>query len=892
LQRLIQNYPIQFVIVAMSYVIAGKVGLALAIEPGYASAIFPASGIAITSLLFWGPKHWISIFVGSLLLNTVATQTWVNIELKTMLLAASIALGSTIQAMLARWLLIRFVDYPRIFSNDKQVFYFLAFSGPVPCIVAATFGAFSLFMFGAIEFSQVAFTWLTWWVGDTLGIIVILPILLPVFSKPVSVWKPRMVTVSLPLCIFLVAVFTLFFRSSDIEQQRINSAFEKKMSHYTRNLEHNLERFLDNLYASKSFVESQRSINKESFRKFSVNILARNQGIHAVSWNPVVGHQERVEFERLAKQEIGEQFFIKQKSTDGNMIPALHKESYVVVKYIEPFEINKGASGFDVSSNSARNQALVDARVTGKPVGTKKISLVQESGSQSGLLVFLAVYADANDSKSKSKVQKRKELKGYIVGVFRIGDLLKQIFEPGDASRVAAKLTDISDDLDGPVLLAQYGAVDGVGDAFWRAKELKFSGRIWQLDLAPTFIALEESRSLSAWIVFVFGLLISALAGMFLLSISTRTSQVEALVNKRTAELKMSQSRTATIVNNAIDGVVTIDHLGLIESVNPAAEGIFGYSQQEMLSSEIGKFIPKLEDQVNANTAGAFKPELYGIVLGRAIEMTAVLSQEQSIPIEVALVSNNQIGKNGYIIFIKDITERKQVERLTSEFISTVNHELRTPLTSIIGSLGLVDNEVVGTIPDSAKSLIKVARRNSEKLNLLINDLLDMEKLAAGKMQFQLDVQLVYPMVIDVIDHNRGIGSARNIDIKCTSEPSDLKLIVDQHRFAQVLSNLLSNAVKYSKDNGSVEVSIDVINSYVRIAVQDYGSGIPVEFKDKIFQKFSQADSSDTRKIGGTGLGLAIAKSLVEGMGGRIDFISEANKGSVFFIEFKLESTV
>jgi signal transduction histidine kinase len=160
--------------------------------------------------------------------------------------------------------------------------------------------------------------------------------------------------------------------------------------------------------------------------------------------------------------------------------------------------------------------------------------------------------------------------------------------------------------------------------------------------------------------------------------------------------------------------------------------------------------------------------------------------------------------------------------------------------------------------------------------------------LATGKMQFQLERLPVYPMVIDIIEHSRGFGQPRNIDIKCISEPSDIMINVDQQRFSQIISNLVSNAMKYSKDNGLVEVSIDVFEVYVRINVKDNGTGIPNEFKDKIFQKFSQADSSNTRKIGGTGLGLAIAKSLVEGMEGRIYFESEENKGSVFSVEFNL----
>ncbi len=232
-----------------------------------------------------------------------------------------------------------------------------------------------------------------------------------------------------------------------------------------------------------------------------------------------------------------------------------------------------------------------------------------------------------------------------------------------------------------------------------------------------------------------------------------------------------------------------------------------------------------------------------------------------------------------------DITELKHVARMKSEFVSMVSHELRTPLTSIRGSLGLVKSGVVGELLPAAQELIDVAYKNSERLSLLIDDILDIEKMESGKMRLDLQQYSLRSLIEQAVADNRGFAQSFSVYLQLSIQ-GDTSIVVDAHRFMQVMANLISNAVKFSEAEDSVEIAVLNTLARVRIEVCDRGPGIPANFQERIFQRFSQADSSDARARGGSGLGLAITKSLVEKMHGKIGFAAREGGGTVFFVEF------
>ncbi|MCW8155805.1 PAS domain S-box protein [Stutzerimonas stutzeri] len=238
----------------------------------------------------------------------------------------------------------------------------------------------------------------------------------------------------------------------------------------------------------------------------------------------------------------------------------------------------------------------------------------------------------------------------------------------------------------------------------------------------------------------------------------------------------------------------------------------------------------------------------------------------------------------GAVAVLHDITERKRIERLQREFISTVSHELRTPLTSITGALALVCSNVMGEVPAPMRELLEIAQQNSQRLSALIDDLLDMDKLHAGKMRFDLLRQPLQPQLELALRSNRSYAEQHGVVLQLGTCPA-ATVNIDAMRLQQVLSNLLSNAAKFSPAGERVDLSATLSDGWVRVSVRDRGPGISADFRERVFQKFAQADSSDSRQQGGTGLGLAISKELIERMGGRIGFDSEPGHGACFWFE-------
>lgn len=231
----------------------------------------------------------------------------------------------------------------------------------------------------------------------------------------------------------------------------------------------------------------------------------------------------------------------------------------------------------------------------------------------------------------------------------------------------------------------------------------------------------------------------------------------------------------------------------------------------------------------------------------------------------------------------EEIIERKQAEKVKQEFTSTVSHELRTPLTSIKGALSLIQSGAVGQLPDKVQSMIDIADTNSDRLLMLINDILDMDKVQAGKMELQMEPMDIVSLIEEAVEANRGYGDEHGVTFVKALVDEKIMLNGDRDRLMQVLSNLMSNAAKFSPDGERVELSATHDGNTIRVAVKDNGPGLPEEYRGSIFEKFTQVDTSNTRTKGGTGLGLSIAKAIIEQHGGAIDFDSEVGVGSTFF---------
>ena len=347
-----------------------------------------------------------------------------------------------------------------------------------------------------------------------------------------------------------------------------------------------------------------------------------------------------------------------------------------------------------------------------------------------------------------------------------------------------------------------------------------------------------------------------------------------------------------TVLDNVIDGILTFSPQGIIESCNRAAEQIFALDPAHTLGLNASSLLAEpYRADYRQHIRALLQKDAELASHGLPRELEGRRQTGEHFPLEVALSRISHRGELKIIAVVRDITERKRVERMQSEFVSTVSHELRTPLTSIAGALGLINGGALGAVPEAMAQMLGIAQHNSQRLSLLINDLLDMDKLNAGQMRFDLQAHPLQTLLEQALQANQTYADEYLVHWRLLAVPENATLRVDAQRFSQVMANLLSNAAKHAPANSAVEIHSSVLGQQLRIEVRDYGSGIPEAFRPRIFSKFAQADSSDRRQLGGTGLGLAISRELVERMHGQIGFSCEPGQGTRFWFSLPSAST-
>lgn len=368
-----------------------------------------------------------------------------------------------------------------------------------------------------------------------------------------------------------------------------------------------------------------------------------------------------------------------------------------------------------------------------------------------------------------------------------------------------------------------------------------------------------------------------------------RTDEVGDLarsLKQRTQALIASEVRASAIVDNVLDGLILIGENGIIESFNPSCERILGYRAEEVIGKNVAMF---MDPELAARHGGFLQRYLRGQSSGfidTNREVEAVTRSGKRIPIELAISALRLEGKTKFSGVIRDISDRKEMDRLKAEFVATVSHELRTPLTSIRGSLGLIERLMPKGQPESFRQMVHLARKNTERLIVLVNDILDFEKLSANKLDYDMTTADVNEELKQAAELNAGYAEQHrvSIDLQLAEEP--LFIPVDVNRFQQVLANLISNAIKFSDPGSVVIIRTEAVDENVRISVIDSGDGIPEAFQEHLFTPFAQADGTSSRKKSGTGLGLAITKRFVEGMQGSLGFTSREGVGTTFRVEF------
>lgn len=379
-------------------------------------------------------------------------------------------------------------------------------------------------------------------------------------------------------------------------------------------------------------------------------------------------------------------------------------------------------------------------------------------------------------------------------------------------------------------------------------------------------------------------------------TLNTICSQLGQFIHRRHSEdaLESSQARLNAILSNMAEAVIVADMAGRCTESNPAADAIFGANR---LAGSIHDWTESVGifDASKKNTYPVKDLPIFQAIKGGAIDGAEMFIRNDVVSSGIWVSATGRPLRDddgqliGGIMVLRDISERKLAEKRVSEFYSMVSHELRTPLTAIRASLGLMQGGVAGDLSDMSKQLVDIGREECDRLIRLINDILDIRKIEAGKLELKLVEVKPTQIVQTALEGMKTVADEGKIVLQGNNNGGGI-ITCDEDRILQVLTNLISNAIKFSPAGAPVKVNTEWLDSeWMRFSVVDQGAGIDSEQLPRLFQKFQQLDQSDTRSKGGTGLGLAICKAIVEEHHGKIGVQTAIGKGSTFYFDLPRE---
>lgn len=817
--------------VAVAYFVVARVSLLLAIPPGFAAPIWPAAGIAVVALLRW-PRAWPGVLVGSIAANLVQASGG-----PATLAAFGIGTGATLQALAGAHLTRRWIGWPNELAAPREILLFFVAIGPAPQLVNAIFGPLCLFATGVVPAAALPLTMSVWWVGDTLGAVACAPLLLAAIGRRRSGFA-----IAAPTAIVLGVVTLGYLAASRSERAGLERQMDRRVDGLATALEGEVASYVESVHALAQIQGARPGgLPDAELRAVATALRARHPALTAIEWVPRVDADGREAFEAdLARRYPGYGPIVER--VDGRAVPAAARARHYPVALIHPLEGNESALGFDLASNPDRRRAVERAVRTGEPTLTAPITLVQETG-QSRAVLLLAPAGDA----------------GLVAAVLRMDDVVGGVVR----EREAGARVDLVDAEAERALFGEGSAGEGLP---LRAEvRVRAADRTWHLTLstavAPVLVTWEP------WAVLVAGGLLTWLLAILLMIVTGQTARVARLVDARTAALAASEARVQTIVDHVFDGILSVNDAGRVVAMNPAAVRMFGARVGDPFE-DLFTTAPVRTDDERA-----------------LLELEGYRADGTTFPLELALPVKPAQADAHATATVHDLTERKRVDRLKDEFLSTVSHELRTPLTSIRGALGLVTGMMGATLPPKVLELVGLADRNARRLGALVDDLLDLGRASAGNLELVASPVPVADLLLEAADGVRTYAGEREVSVVIRDEASG-EVHVDAQRVVQVLANLLSNALKFSPERARVElVASDRGEDAVRFEVRDRGPGVAPEHRARIFDRFQQADGSDTRAVGGSGLGLAIAREIVRRSGGEIGVSDRDGGGAVFWVE-------
>jgi signal transduction histidine kinase/ActR/RegA family two-component response regulator/sensor domain CHASE-containing protein len=501
-------------LITLAYVGTGKLALLLAVPPGYASPIFPPAGIAVAATLIGGPVTLPWIFLGSLLLNAwIGYSAGYHLDEVCFAAAVVIATASMLQAAVGGRAFRRIVGYPARLDNSRDLSLFLLLS-PLFCLTSATLSLTGLWALGVVKLPDLMSSWISWWIGDTLGVLLALPLVLVIAGEPRALWRGRARPVALPMLLFFALFTAIFIRVSRWEHEEALLEFRLLSQQTIDKIRAGLkeqELFLEQLERSFS---RPAALSRTDFRHLVQNLLERFPTIQAVKWAPQILSPQRAAFEAAQQSDLPG-FEIREVDPSGHQRGAADRARYFPVTYVEPLKGNEHIVGFDLASEAGRRAAVEATLDTGIVTATPPIRLIQEQGEQLGILLVYAVHDGSSGV-------------GVVSVALRMGTFMTGLLAPVN-SMIRVRLVDLEPNK------TLYS--DLPPDGVFYSDTFAFGGRRYGVETAPTEFYLVQHRSWQSWAVLVIGVFSTGLLGALLLLGTGYTRRIETVVDERTHDL-------------------------------------------------------------------------------------------------------------------------------------------------------------------------------------------------------------------------------------------------------------------------------------------------------------------------------------------------------------------
>jgi signal transduction histidine kinase/integral membrane sensor domain MASE1 len=870
--------------VAAAYFIFGAMGLSLAIPPGYASPIFPAAGLAVALMLCYGNRVWPGIWVGSFVLNL--SVSWLNADLNLLsaCVAFGIASGATLQALFASYLVSSQVGQSwQEMELESDIIRSLLLAGVIGCIVSASIGVSVLYLAGIISSSAYVNSWWSWWVGDTLGVLVVMPLALSLFYRKHPSWRRRLKTVGIPMMFVLVAVagvvalassWELNFRKDEIKKH--GEAFEKLIQQ--RYIAHR-----EAIAALARLIEVMPDMTFAQFEYFTRITLRDHPDIFALSYNPYVVAAERNAFEaHMSKVGAISDFKIKERNQQSVFVEAAKRDIYVPVGFIAPLNGNQDAIGFDINSDSNRQDAIEQVLRSGDTAITAPIKLVQEQQNRIGVLILSPAFSNRSNPDVKDSVS---SITGFATGVIKVDELINI----ATASAIEKDLVYQIDDKAAPqekqtLYRSKLTNISANDDYSWHSK-LAIADRIWTLKVSPTNEYINKHPRPLAWIISIVGLFFTALLQVLMLVITGRTNLVERKVHEQTHELHLkrdalqdSNAQLNTLFKLSPDGFVALSSESIVQFVNPAFEAITGISSQDILQQHVSVLDSELKKRTEFPQQYSGVGQYFSDKVETQTQHELVLQSPSKVVLQI-IGMYSDASNVSKILYLRDITSEAEVANLKTEFISHAAHELRTPMTSIYGYIELLLKKKFDE--KLRREMLEAMQRQAELIVKMINELLDLARIdARGGKDFNFAAVNVNSLLSKITADLKLEKASSKVLLDLPA--SEVMINGDLTKIRQAIMNVLTNAEKYSPKGKAINIALLIKAIEVGIEVRDQGIGMSTEQLKHVGERFWRADRSGS--IPGTGLGMSIVKEIVEFHGGRVEIKSTPNIGTTVIL--------